>query len=631
MTGQISALSPDQRTLTLYTPNYNNTNVTFIASVVYNSSNSALSYLVNPLSLAVTAGGLFILLSEDYPNTNFVLMWPNGSSASGPSALSGPPFYFFYTFLTALPSGAVIFIPNPTNNSIVAYQGIESLVPPTVITTNNSCAAGAGFLPVPSSSTSPPPSASAVPTSMPAPASGGSIVSATSLSSPPADGPSSPLSDAATGGIAVGVVGGLLLLTLGFYLAMSRSQVSSHPLAGKRAVTTDPSLPHSTEMTIEIPTSPSSTLIPQDPTSPNAVTTPSQMVPGSVLLAPLAAILGNDRLHERKWFTQNQVGLIHIPRRRSGTVFLLSPHICITARHVVKNESEAHEATVTFFPLTTEGKPLAAVSCRLRPDLLFVSSDREDGLRLNRTPPKGPLDFTVMAIDTPPMPLDAFPMDGMEQLLASPAVQLSVKPHITPVQVAGCTPISKGPVTYDAGPVVGCGTDGEGRFPMRYATSTVPSQSGAPVMHANDWVVLGIHQRFVQDEKVNEGLPYRLALRWADRLHRRQPQRTREAADWAPPEMQELGEETRRDRIAEQRRVAIAEFNRLVASQRSPEDSELSQHRQETSLSYSRRQGVVAARSVQGVIVREGQSTGRLLGSGEANLQLQGDGGSTSV
>ena len=157
VTGQIGVLDPTARTLSLYTPTYSGSSITFATSAVYSSSNSAMSQLVNARSLAITTGGLYIILSEDQPTLQYLLMYPNGTAASGATPLSGTPFSGgYFLFLAATPSGSMMFLTSVGSNLVVVYQGIDSGVAPTVLATNNSCAAGAGLIPVSINSTATP-------------------------------------------------------------------------------------------------------------------------------------------------------------------------------------------------------------------------------------------------------------------------------------------------------------------------------------------------------------------------------------------------------------------------------------------------------------------------------------------
>ena len=141
VTGEIGVLNPSARTLTLLTPTYSGSSVTFTTSTVYNSSNSAMSLMVNARSLAITTGGLYVVMSETQPTLQFIVMYPNGTAASGATPLSGTPYNSgYFLFLAATPTGSMIFLPNIVSNLVSVYQGIDSGMAPALAASNNSCA-----------------------------------------------------------------------------------------------------------------------------------------------------------------------------------------------------------------------------------------------------------------------------------------------------------------------------------------------------------------------------------------------------------------------------------------------------------------------------------------------------------
>ena len=119
--------------------------MTFVVNSTYTNS-SALGQLGDPRSLAITTGGLYIIMDEDLEGTlTFVIMNPDGSSATGTkpinTSLSSDGTY--YNFLSATPTGSMIFIPGTTSQLVNTYQGIASSILPVTIASNSSCG-GAG-------------------------------------------------------------------------------------------------------------------------------------------------------------------------------------------------------------------------------------------------------------------------------------------------------------------------------------------------------------------------------------------------------------------------------------------------------------------------------------------------------
>ena len=169
-------------------------------------------------------------------------------------------------------------------------------------------------------------------------------VSATASPSAASDDSSDALSASQVAGVAVGTIAGsVMLVAVGISIVKATAALTSFsqlPTAamsppssptptrssggtghGPGPTTTSPS--HGGPVTVELqspssPLSPSSVPLapPQSPTSPPPSTDPSQLLPTSTVLCALAAASADDRLQRLKWFTQTQVGLLHIPLPR---------------------------------------------------------------------------------------------------------------------------------------------------------------------------------------------------------------------------------------------------------------------------------------------------------------------------
>ena len=123
-------------------------------------NNSALSQLQAPVSMAITNAGLRVLLSAEVPTLRLLLMYGNGSSASGPTSLdTGIPFTAGPIALSVMPDGSMVFVPNTANSSVVAYQGIASAQAPALLAPPNTTCSNPVVLPpatrCPSSTPSP--------------------------------------------------------------------------------------------------------------------------------------------------------------------------------------------------------------------------------------------------------------------------------------------------------------------------------------------------------------------------------------------------------------------------------------------------------------------------------------------
>ena len=162
-TRQLIVCDPNSYRVTLYTLSYGAASVTFNVSRTYNTSNSALVQLGSVDSQAISTGGLLILMNEGvygYSNATFLIMTPNGSSATGSAPIQTgirATSVYYSSFLAITPTGSTIFILDVLGNSVVAFQGIDSGVAPLSVTSNTSCAAGAGGPTLPASSSTAPP------------------------------------------------------------------------------------------------------------------------------------------------------------------------------------------------------------------------------------------------------------------------------------------------------------------------------------------------------------------------------------------------------------------------------------------------------------------------------------------
>ena len=177
VTGQFAGLQPETQKLYIYSAHNMSGKFSLSVDMTYDTHNSDIGQLDEPRSMSITTGGAYVLMDGNKAHTyaayelHVMIMWPNGSSATGHKAVdTGIMRNGYFTFLAATANGASIFIPDAVNQRVVVLQGLESQVQPVVVRSNNTCAAVAAAeasssssssaLPVPSSSSS---SSSALP------------------------------------------------------------------------------------------------------------------------------------------------------------------------------------------------------------------------------------------------------------------------------------------------------------------------------------------------------------------------------------------------------------------------------------------------------------------------------------
>lgn len=160
-----------------------------------------------------------------------------------------------------------------------------------------------------------------------------------------------------------------------------------------------------------------------------------------------------------------------------GTGSMISPSLIMTNNHVLESAARAGNAIVEFnFQLGLDGRRIAPVRFRLRPDLFFTTSPQEE------------LDVTIVAVadaseTSPRTQLSAFgfnPLSAVEgEILAGESVTVIQHPGGDLKQIA----LRENRVLRFP--------DTEERF-LYYETDTTPGSSGAPVFN-DQWEVVALH------------------------------------------------------------------------------------------------------------------------------------------
>ena len=235
-----------------------------------------------------------------------------------------------------------------------------------------------------------------------------------------------------------------------------------------------------------------------------------------------------DRLHPRlakelrrkTRLISNSVGVIHVidgdGGGHTGTCILLTPHLLVTCRHVLRTMEEARAARVTLYTSKSARAPYAATTGRLQPDVLFLNSAEEDDVR--RRAGEETLDFALAAfILDPPSPIKLTP--GVESILAARTWQTD-RP-IMQVQVAGVHTAKSALEVFPPGQMLhfGPGRQGDWAYPLKYRASTVESYSGGAVLTLA-LTLLAIHVGYT--DECNYGCPIQAVLHCAAAVWERQ-------------------------------------------------------------------------------------------------------------